>query len=167
MLALASCAAEYRPQGFAAGYSDFPTAPDEAVITFHGNGYTSPERVGQMAALRCAKVTLEHGYCYFVLIGAADVSGTSAFTTPGYAQTTGSAFSTGNFATGTRPALHVNRGYALDRPRLSRVGQVVNGLDQAWLIVIAGANKCSGLLSGSRAGLMHFRASWIPTACGI
>jgi hypothetical protein len=62
VLVLTSCATNYQPQGFTGGYSDFLTAPDEAVITFHGNGYTAPERVGQMAALRCAEVTLEHGY---------------------------------------------------------------------------------------------------------
>jgi hypothetical protein len=100
-LAFASCATDYQPQGFTGGYSDFLTAPDEAVITLHGNGYTSVERVGQMAALRCAEVTVEHGYRYFVLVGASDVSGTSSFTTLGYAHTYGSAFATGNIATGT------------------------------------------------------------------
>jgi hypothetical protein len=40
-----------------------------ATITFHGNGYTAPEHFGQMAALRCAEVTLEHGYRYFIPIG--------------------------------------------------------------------------------------------------
>ena|SRR5271167_1141933 len=101
VLVLTSCATNYQPQGFTGGYSDFLTAPDEAVITFHGNGYTAPERVGLMAALRCAEVTLEHGYRYFIPLGASDVSGASSFTIPGYAQTYGSAVATGNFATGT------------------------------------------------------------------
>jgi len=87
LLALASCATDYQPQGFTGGYSDYLTAPDEAVITFHGNGYTAPERVGQMAALRCAEVTLQHSYRYFIIIGASDLSGTTSFTTPGYAHT--------------------------------------------------------------------------------
>lgn len=100
-LALARCATDYQPQGFTGGYSDYLTAPDEAMITFHGNGYTAPERVGQMAALRCAEVTLEHNYRYFIMVGASDLSRTTSFTTPGYAQTYGSAFGTGNFATGT------------------------------------------------------------------
>jgi hypothetical protein len=100
-LALAGCATSYQPQGFTGGYSDFLSAPDEAVITFHGNGYTPGERVGQMAALRCAEVTLEHGYRYFVVTGISNVSGTSSFTTPGYAHTYGSAYGFGNFATGS------------------------------------------------------------------
>jgi hypothetical protein len=100
-LVLSGCATDYQPQGFTGGYSDLLVAPDEAMITFHGNGYTSAERVALMAALCCAEVTLKHGYKYFVLIGASDASGTSAFTTPGYAHTYGSAFGAGNFATGT------------------------------------------------------------------
>jgi hypothetical protein len=101
LLLLAGCATDYGPQGFTGGYSDFLTAPDEAVITFHGNGYTPAERVVEMAALRCAEVTLQHGYRYFVLMSVADHSGTTSFTTPGYAHTTGYANASGNFATGS------------------------------------------------------------------
>jgi hypothetical protein len=54
---------------------------------FHGNGYTPAERVVLMTALRCADVTLQHGYCYFVITGAADVSRHLSYTTPGYATT--------------------------------------------------------------------------------
>jgi len=53
-LALASCATDYQPQGFTGGYSDYLTAPDEAVITFHDNGIHSSGIVGEMASLRCA-----------------------------------------------------------------------------------------------------------------
>jgi hypothetical protein len=38
-----------------------------------------------MAVLRCAEVTLQQGYRYFVLTGALDASETSSFTTPGFA----------------------------------------------------------------------------------
>ncbi|MGA8658081.1 MAG: hypothetical protein WB586_18210 [Chthoniobacterales bacterium] len=51
LLALASCATDYGPQGLAGGFSDYLTAPDEAVVMFHGNGYTSASRVVQMTAL--------------------------------------------------------------------------------------------------------------------
>jgi hypothetical protein len=83
------------------GISEFLTAPDEAVITFHGKGYTSPERVIEMAALRCADATLAHGYHYFVITSATDMSRHSLFGTPGYAQTYGNATAFGNFAIGT------------------------------------------------------------------
>jgi hypothetical protein len=97
----ASCATPYQSQGLTGGYSDFLTAPDEATIMFHGNGYTPAERVVLMTALRCADVTLQRGYRYFVVTGAADVSGHFSFTTPGYATTYGSAnaYGFGNFAT--------------------------------------------------------------------
>jgi hypothetical protein len=97
----ASCATPYQPQGLTGGYSDFLTAPDEATIIFHGNGYTPAERVVLMTALRCAEVTLQHGYRYFIITGAADVSNRSSFTTPGYATTYGSAnaYGFGSFAT--------------------------------------------------------------------
>jgi hypothetical protein len=101
LLALSGCATNYQPQSFTGGYSDFLTAPDEALITFHGNGYTTADRVLAMTALRCAEVTLQHGYRYFVAVNVADLSGTSSFTTPGYAQTTGHASAFGNFATGS------------------------------------------------------------------
>jgi hypothetical protein len=72
-----------------------------AVVTFRGNGYTTVQRVGEMLALRCAEVTLAHGFHYFVLVNAANLSTTSSFTTPGYANTYGSATAFGNFATGS------------------------------------------------------------------
>jgi hypothetical protein len=59
---LAGCATEYQLQSFTGGFSDYMTAPDEAVVTFHCIGYTPAERVVEMAALRCAEVTLQHGY---------------------------------------------------------------------------------------------------------
>lgn len=61
-IAFAGCQTGYQAQSFTGGYSEFLTAPDEAVITYHGNGFTSGERVVEMAALRCAEVTLAHGY---------------------------------------------------------------------------------------------------------
>ena len=57
-IALVGCQTGYQPQSFTGGYSEFLTAPDEAVITFRGNGYTGAERVVEMTALRCAEVLL-------------------------------------------------------------------------------------------------------------
>jgi len=98
---LASCATPYQAQSLTGGYTEFLTAPDEATVMFHGNGYTPAERVVIMTALRCADVTLQHGYRYFVITGAADVSRHWSSTTPGYATTHSyaSAYGFGNFAT--------------------------------------------------------------------
>ena len=54
-----------------------------------------------MASLRCAEVTLEHGYKCFIITAVSDLSDSTSFTTPGYAHTYGSAIATGNIATGT------------------------------------------------------------------
>ena len=61
-LALAGCATAYKPEGLTGGYSDFLTDPDQATIMFQGNGLTSAERVVEITALRCAEVTLQHGW---------------------------------------------------------------------------------------------------------
>jgi len=103
VLALAGCATEYQPQGLTGGFSDYLSAPDIAVVMFHGNGYTSDERAGQMVTLRCADVTLEHGYRYFMPLGAADTSSQASFSTPGFATTNiyghGNYYGFGSFGT--------------------------------------------------------------------
>jgi hypothetical protein len=57
------------------------SAPDEAIVTFYGNGYTSAMQVIQMTARRCAEATLQHGYRYFVGTAASDASSNYSFTT--------------------------------------------------------------------------------------
>jgi hypothetical protein len=52
-----------------------------------------------MTALRAAEVTLQHGYRYFIATGIFDQSTNSSFTTPGHANTYGSVFGYGNYAT--------------------------------------------------------------------
>ncbi len=59
-----------------------------------------------MAALRCADVTLQHGYRYFVGVGVADLSSNSSFTTPGYASTYGNVFGYGNDATANATTIY-------------------------------------------------------------
>jgi hypothetical protein len=140
-LALASCATGYQPQSFTGGFSGYLTAPDEAVVIFHGNGYTSAERVIEMAALRCADVTLQHGYRYFVGVSMADLSTNASFTTPGYANTYGSVFGYGNYATANattiitppqrfniyRPAISVTIRMSNDEKSLEPLGMVIGG----------------------------------------
>jgi hypothetical protein len=95
---------EYQPEGFSGGFSDFMRAPDEGVVIFRGNGYTSRERLLAMTALRCAELTLAHGYRYNVISSFRDISTNSSYTTPGYAtsQTYGnvSGFGTGAMVSG-------------------------------------------------------------------
>jgi hypothetical protein len=59
---LTGCSTPYQANSLMGGYSDYLVAPDEAIVTFYGNGYTSAMQVIQMTARRCAEVTLQHGY---------------------------------------------------------------------------------------------------------
>jgi hypothetical protein len=135
---LASCATPYQPQSLTGGYSDFLTAPDAATVIFRGNGYTDAARLVELTALRCADVTLAHGYHYFVINAASDISKHFSFTTPGSAQTSGFISDFGNFnATTTytppqtfsiyKPALMVAIRMSNNEQALEPLGMTING----------------------------------------
>jgi len=140
-IALVGCETGYQAQRFAGGYSEVLTAPDEAVITFSGNGFTRGERVLEMAAVRCAEVTLVHGYRYFVGTGASHLGTQSSFTTPSIAQIYCKPTAFGTFAIGTastpyippqqfyvyKPALTVSIKMSNDQKALEPYGMVIDG----------------------------------------
>jgi hypothetical protein len=100
LLGLVGCGAtSYQPEGATGGFSDVMTAPDAAVVSFKGNGFTSALRVVEMTTLRCADLTLQRGYRYFVVTGYRDLSTNSAVTLPGYTSTNvyGNVSSLGSF----------------------------------------------------------------------
>jgi hypothetical protein len=86
-LLLAGCATSYQPEGYSGGFSDVMTGPDTAIVSFSGNGYTNANRLMAMTTLRCAEVTLQHGYRYFAVTGIRDLGTQSSFTMPGYSTT--------------------------------------------------------------------------------
>ena len=140
-LALASCATGYQSQHLSGGFSDYMTAPDEAVITFRGNEYTSPERVITMVFLRSADVTLEHGYRYFIGISMIDLSTNSPLNFPADPNTPENVFKYGNYTAanpGTdtmpaqtlkiyRPAISIRIRMANDANALEPLGGVIDG----------------------------------------
>jgi len=65
---LASCATAYQPLSFAGGYSDQRLDDNTVQVSFRGNGFTAPETVHSYLLRRCAEVTLQNGYNYFVLV---------------------------------------------------------------------------------------------------
>ncbi len=93
------CATPYQSSGLCGGYSETQLAPDVFRISFRGNGYTSGERAQNLALLRAAEVTLDHGYKYFILVDESNSQSLSTVTTPGSSYTTGSAYIHGNQAT--------------------------------------------------------------------
>jgi hypothetical protein len=108
-LLLTACSTPYQPNNFFGGYTDYMIQPNEALVAFQGNGFTSARDVLLMLGRRCAEVTVKHGYRYFVLARATDLSTGWSYTTPGYANTygTGSAYGFGNYATGSYHATTV------------------------------------------------------------
>ena len=64
---LTACATPYQPKGFTGGYSQVQLDNNSARVEFKGNGYTSRERVEVFVLYRCAELTVEKGYDYFVI----------------------------------------------------------------------------------------------------
>lgn len=64
---LAGCATAYQPDGVSGGYAE-NLQGSTAQISFRGNGLTTPETLHSYVLRRCAEVTLEDGYSYFVLV---------------------------------------------------------------------------------------------------
>jgi hypothetical protein len=119
-LALASCATGYQPESISGGFSDHMTAPDEAVITYHGNDYTSAERVITLTFLRCADVTLEHGYRYFIGVSMVDLSSNSPFAPSGSASITDNATEYGNYAAiNATPSVAPSQSLRIYKPAVS------------------------------------------------
>jgi hypothetical protein len=63
-----SCATAYQPHSFTGGYSDQKIDDNTAEVSFRGNGFTAPETVHVYLLRRCAEVTKQNGYDYFVLV---------------------------------------------------------------------------------------------------
>lgn len=78
---IAGCATAYQPDGVSGGYSDKVLAGNTAQVTFRGNRLTTPATVDDFLLRRCAEVTLQDGYNYFVVAqkDGPNVANTDAF----------------------------------------------------------------------------------------
>jgi hypothetical protein len=65
---LAGCATAYQPDGVSGGYSDQVRDGNIVQVSFRGNGLTTPETLQSFVLRRCAEVTLQDGFTYFVLL---------------------------------------------------------------------------------------------------
>ncbi len=68
VLILAGCATSYQKDGFTGGYKDMKLGQDLYQVSFKGNGYTKSDRVQKHFLHRCAELTIEQGYDYFVFV---------------------------------------------------------------------------------------------------
>jgi hypothetical protein len=98
---LCGCSTPYKPEGFMGGYSDTQLDKNVFRVSVRGNGYTSHDRVSELALLRSAVITLERGFTYFVVVDERSFTKSVAFTTPVQSNTTFNATASGNQIYGT------------------------------------------------------------------
>jgi hypothetical protein len=83
-LSLVGCATSYQPYSYfgGGGYRDVQLAENVFKVTVEANGYTSNTKATDLALLRSAELTLQHGFKYFVIGALSDDSRTTTYTTP-------------------------------------------------------------------------------------
>jgi hypothetical protein len=94
------CATPFQQKGFRGGYADARVAHDTVLVSFKGNGFTSKERVQLYLLYRCAQVTQQYGYDYFIVTNGG-TEGSTGYITNYTANTNASAYGTGNAAFGS------------------------------------------------------------------
>ena len=113
VIGISGCATVYKPYGLTGGYSDVQYDANTFRVEFRGNGYTPRETVEAYLLYRCAELTVQAGYDYFVMFDAdtealqrsVPLPGAYTATTTGYAtsygnRTYGSATTTGTYYPG-------------------------------------------------------------------
>jgi len=78
-----SCSTPLSPDGLTGGYSDNRIDSDTTSVEFRGNGYTSKRKVEMYLLYRCAEVTRDAGYDYFIVLNPSTEAKLGSFSTPG------------------------------------------------------------------------------------
>ena len=65
---IAGCSTAYQPDGVSGGYTERMLAKNTVQVTFRGNRFTTPDTVHSYLLRRCAEITLQDGFNYFVLV---------------------------------------------------------------------------------------------------
>jgi hypothetical protein len=66
---LTACATPYQPVGLEGGYSHTRVGVDMFNVVFRGNADTSWQTAENYTLYRCAELTLESGFDYFIVVG--------------------------------------------------------------------------------------------------
>ena len=82
-LIIAGCATGYGKKGWRFGYSDRRIDENTFWVSFDANGYTPQVTLQTYVLLRCAEVTAEAGYDYFLIVEANDTSKSVPIVMPG------------------------------------------------------------------------------------
>jgi len=103
VLLAATCATPYQQHSLRGGYDDSRIDSNTVLVSFKGNGYTPKDRVQTYMLYRCAEVTANAGYDYFVIISGDDEVKEGAINLPGSysSTTTASVWGFGNSAVGS------------------------------------------------------------------
>jgi hypothetical protein len=101
-VAAVGCATPYQQSSFRGGYSDTRIDSNTVMVSFKGNGFTGRQTVESYLLYRCAQLTLNDGYDYFVLASENTESKHGSSSTPSTftSTTSASAIATGNSAYG-------------------------------------------------------------------
>ena len=67
-LILSSCSTTYGPRGSMGGYEDKRIGNDMVEVKFYGNQHTSKEKVSKLLLYRCAELTKQSGFDFFVVL---------------------------------------------------------------------------------------------------
>ena len=121
---ICGCATPYQKIGFTGGYTDTKIQDDVFKVTFKGNAKLERDRAEDYGLLRCAEVTLENNYNYFVVVDAKSDSKRGAFTTPQSSYSSGSVnvHSYGNYASGSysgNTQYYGGQTFMYDKPRVT------------------------------------------------
>lgn len=65
---LVGCATPYQRSGLAGGFEETQLGENIFRVNFTGNGYTSKQRAQDFTMLRCAELSMENGYPFFVIV---------------------------------------------------------------------------------------------------
>lgn len=65
---LYACATAYQPNSFTGGYTDYALGGGKYKVLVKGNGYTTSSRARNIAYLRAAEISEEHGKPYFYVL---------------------------------------------------------------------------------------------------
>jgi hypothetical protein len=77
VLALSGCATPYQSRGYGGGFQEREVGQNRWYVEFFGNGHTSRDTVTGFWLYRCAELTAQKGFDYFVILAKRPAPGAS------------------------------------------------------------------------------------------
>ena len=99
-LIIGGCATSYQNKSLTGGYSETRLQDNMFTVYFRGNGYCSDERAQDFLMLRCADLTLENGFKFFIISDSSTNDKTLYYNSSSVTHTQGTINSIGNTSYG-------------------------------------------------------------------